>query len=292
MTQFDCTDIKAMLSAIVDDQLDADQRHQVERHLVNCKLCRKLLDEAEAVDALLALDIGAPRLALPAGFEEAVLARTVQPQTLRFRDRRIVTFGGWLASAAAIALAMTIWIVDRRDDVRFSPLMPGTGPAEIAPNPMLSYASNVTNSWIYEGPVDVTAASTAEEAEEPAGPPEAIERIMQATIPSREDAETMYAAALALDRLRGANERSFGEIDVVRRIVEYDELLERLASAHQRLTAEDRAAVLAVESIFTRITRGPLSGEDIAEIGATIDTLELSERLARIGRRSDATLSL
>jgi hypothetical protein len=102
----------------------------------------------------------------------------------------------------------------------------------------------------------------------------------------------MFAAALALDQLRSADDRSFADLDMVRRIVEYDDLLARLADMHNRLSAEDRAAVLAAESIFTRIVRGPISAEDLEEIGATIETLELPERLTRIGRRNDATMSL
>jgi len=303
MTQLDCTDIKALLSAIVDDQLDPEHRHQVERHLAGCKPCRKMLDEAEAVDALLALDVeGAPRASLPTGFEDSVLARTVHHSPMRWRDRRWVTIGGWLASAAAIALAMTIWIVDRRALLRQPTITSHDSEVVIAPNPSLAYASNVTNSWIFEGPVEPvqqrsapsrtisTPGITSEPSAVESAPP-TIDRIMQA-VPSREDAETMFAAALALDQLRSADDRSFADLDMVRRIVEYDDLLARLADMHNRLSAEDRAAVLAAESIFTRIVRGPISAEDLEEIGSTIETLELPERLTRIGRRNDATMSL
>jgi hypothetical protein len=306
MTQLDCTDIKALLSAIVDDQLDLEHRHQVERHLAGCKPCRQMLDEAEAVDALLALDVErTPRESLPIGFEDSVLARTMHHNRLRLRDRRWVTIGGWVASAAAIALAMTIWIVDRRALLRQSNVATGDG----EPTPLVAYASNITNSWIYEGPVEPTRRpsgssnetatvvrpadrSDASDSAVLSGAPVAIEQIMQAAVPTREDAETMFAAALALDQLRAADGRSFADVDVVRRIVEYDELLSRLAAAHSRLSAEDRAAVIAAESIFTRIVRGPISAQDLVEIGTMVQTLELPERLTRIGRRSDATMSL
>lgn len=303
MTKFDCTDIKAVLSAIMDDELDRDDRHEVERHLAECKACRKVLDEAESVDAMLALDAAGPSAcSLPSGFEASVLARTTQAHSMRVRERRWVTYGGWIASAAAIALAMTIWIVDRRALVH-QPQRPITDtPTGADAFSSLSYASNISNSWIYEGPVEPApvrepaGASSASDAEASAddrpGAPPTIERIMQATTMTREDAETVYAAALALDQLRGADQRSFAELDVVRRIVEYDNLLPRLAEVHKRLNAEERAAVLAVESIFTRIVRGPISADDLAEIGETIATLELPERLTRIARRTDATMSL
>jgi len=302
MMQFDCTDIKAMLSAIVDGQLDRDQRHHVERHLTNCKPCRRLLDEAEAVDAILALDAdGAEAASLPKGFEDAVLAQTVHTHRMRLRDRRWVTVGGWVASAAAIALAMTIWIVDRRALLR-QPQAPITESATaIDPGAKLSYTSNISNSWIYEGPVesahDASVGTTSDGVKTSAastipGAPPTIERIMQSAAMTREDAESIYAAALALDQLRGADAQSFAELDFVRRIVEYDELLPKLGGAHHRLSADDRAAVLAAESIFTRIVRGPINADDLTEIGETIVTLELPERLTRIARRSDATMSL
>lgn len=310
MTKFDCTDIKAMLSAIVDDQLDRDDRHQVERHLAECKPCRRLLDEAEAVDALLAMDADpAPRASLPAGFEEAVLSRTVHAnRVLKFRDRRWVTVGGWVASAAAIALAMTIWIADRRAHVTAIPGSSSENAIAIGANPLLGYASNVTNSWIYEGPVEAAnpdtsasggdrsssanAGATDAAASETPGAPGAIERIMQAGVPTREDAEAMYAAALALDRLRESSGRNFEDLDIVRRTVEYDELMDRLAVAHQRLNAEDRAAVMAAESVFARIVRGPISAEDLDEIKDVIATLELPKRLRVIVKRSDAAISI
>lgn len=295
MTQFDCTDIKAMLSAIVDDQLEAEARHSVERHLATCKPCRRVVDEAEAIDAILALDMqGASEAdALPAGFEDSVLSRTVQSSSLRFRNHRWMNIGGWIASAAAIALAMTIWITDRRALLRQSQLVTGDGPAAIEPNPLLAYTSNVTNSWIYEGPVDTqpAAAKISAAPKEESAPP-TIERIIQATTLTREDGEAIYTAALALDQLQGDNSLSFEDLDTVRRIVEYDDLLPRLAQARGHLNAEDRTALIAAESIFTRIVRGPINESDIAEISQTLETLELADRIARIGRRVDSSLSL
>ena len=49
----DCTDVKALLSGLVDDEVDGDVRHAAERHIAGCAGCRTLLDEAEALDALI-----------------------------------------------------------------------------------------------------------------------------------------------------------------------------------------------------------------------------------------------
>ena len=54
----DCTDIQAMLSALVDGELDADRRHGAERHLAGCQACRTLLSEAEGLELLVAAAAG------------------------------------------------------------------------------------------------------------------------------------------------------------------------------------------------------------------------------------------
>ncbi|MCA9295006.1 MAG: zf-HC2 domain-containing protein, partial [Phycisphaerales bacterium] len=76
MNTLDCADIRAMLSGLVDDELDTETRHFAERHLGQCRPCRRLLDEAEQLDAMMAEDFEAVAAApLPADFEAAVLSR-------------------------------------------------------------------------------------------------------------------------------------------------------------------------------------------------------------------------
>lgn len=113
MTSIDCTDIKAILSPYIDGELDDETRHLAERHLGTCASCRQLVDQAERLDALIASDVEAT---MPAGlspdFFGAVMARTVyaEPQTAGVRSRRIATWAGWFAAAAAFALAAGIWV--------------------------------------------------------------------------------------------------------------------------------------------------------------------------------------
>jgi anti-sigma factor RsiW len=83
MNALDCTDIKALLSALIDDQLDEHTRHQVERHLAECDACRAQVNEHERLDALVAMSAelsahGSP--GLPRGFEQTVLAQTVRAE--------------------------------------------------------------------------------------------------------------------------------------------------------------------------------------------------------------------
>ena len=75
-TNMDCTDVKALLSAIIDGELPADDRHRAERHLADCATCRTVVSDAEHADALVAATVGldGPDDRLPDGFEGAVLA--------------------------------------------------------------------------------------------------------------------------------------------------------------------------------------------------------------------------
>src|SRR5438552_5545205 len=109
----DCMDIKAILSGLADDEIDRETRHEAERHLAGCKPCRGLINEAEGLNSMIRLE-GQSLIAreLPEGFEAAVLARTVYPQTYKFREHRRMwtTYVGWMAAAACVALASLIWI--------------------------------------------------------------------------------------------------------------------------------------------------------------------------------------
>ena len=50
----DCTDIKSLLSALLDDHLDAPTLHRAERHLSACLSCRNFVGDAERNDRLIA----------------------------------------------------------------------------------------------------------------------------------------------------------------------------------------------------------------------------------------------
>ena len=90
MKSLDCTDIKALLSALIDDCVESDTRHLAERHLADCKSCRTLIDETEAAEAMVAASVGdlAPLDTLPDGFKANVLARTVYFDEKPFHPQR------------------------------------------------------------------------------------------------------------------------------------------------------------------------------------------------------------
>jgi hypothetical protein len=85
---------------------------------------------------------------------------------------------------------------------------------------------------------------------------------------------------------------NFADVEHVRRITEYEDLLTRLAEARLRLPAQDQPAVFATESMLYRIVRGPLSLDEVRELRNTIDRLDLSGQMDAISGRWPAASSL
>jgi len=106
---FDCRDVAALVSGLLDDELPPETRHQAERHIAACSTCTALLDEAESLN-----DLVAPAIedvsGLPGGFADAVLDQTVR---LPAPPARLSRWGwtGWFAAAASLVLAATVWFV-------------------------------------------------------------------------------------------------------------------------------------------------------------------------------------
>ena len=87
MTTMDCADIKALLSSLIDDEVDPETRHLTERHISGCSSCRSLMNEAESLDRLIALDGELPFDQLPVGFEDSVLLRRQMPGDYRQHEQ-------------------------------------------------------------------------------------------------------------------------------------------------------------------------------------------------------------
>jgi len=329
MRPMDCTDIKVLLSGLIDDELNAETRHLAERHIAECRACRDLVDEAEAAHQLLAAE-AEMNLApdeLPAGFAGAVLSRTVYDE-----DRRRgpltgwVNWLGWLAAAACLVLAITIWALDRRPPAR--QMNGGPSPVVQAPppsQPTVIHTAYTTpgRSWISDGeyspgapapaaaeaavpdeaPADATgdrgapdaavddagtAAGMAESATIGDTAPDAILPWPKPSVAiTRADVETLDATALLLEMLLRGDARSFADVESIRRIIEYDELLAHLAETRDRLEPELRPALFAAESILWRIVHGPLSLDDVQELRQTVAESDLAARLEAMSRRWD-----
>lgn len=52
MERFECQDVTALFSGLMDDELDPETRHMAEAHMVQCASCRSRLNKAEELDFL------------------------------------------------------------------------------------------------------------------------------------------------------------------------------------------------------------------------------------------------
>jgi hypothetical protein len=285
----DCTDVKALLSAIVDGELPPDDRHRAERHLAECATCRTFVSEAEHADALVvaAVGIDGPADRLPDGFEGAVLARTVYANDHRRTAERWRSWLGWLAAAAAIVLAVVLSPLGR-------PANPDREAGQVAsatypPGPELG-------SWTLQEPPAVTPVDAARLViNEIAGYP-GDEETGSWEIPpvagalaqgptgglSEQDTETIESVSLVLSILVNADDQSFADVEQARRITENEQLLPRLAATRSGVRPADRPVLLAAESMLYRVVRGPMNLSDVRELRNTIARLDLPEQIHAI----------
>lgn len=282
MTNLDCKDIKAMLSGLVDDEVDPGTRHAAERHLADCRGCRDLLNEAESVHQMIALDAQRSLwpVGLPSGFQDAVLGKTVYAEAYNLAGRRWTSWLGWVAAAACLMLALSIWSMNQQT------IGPSIGPIVASNDRSTAKLAQHTKSWTYDGPVPgLLDAQTARDIDtqlalydpSPAG----LERGGGSMI-SRDDAEALFAASNLLAMLAQADLGSFAAVEKIRQIAEYDDLPNRLAEARQRLTAEDRLVVLAAESVLLRIINGPINLDDLKLLRDSAGSMELSAHVQAI----------
>jgi len=321
MESLDCTDIKALLSGLIDDRVDPASRHHAERHLADCKSCRELLDQAEAAEAMVAASIAVLGDAepLPDQFESTVLARTI------YADRhgahgRLVNWFGWLAAAAALALAVSIWVVDRQTILRGSATeFALADPYQVEPE-VPSYTLDGMGSLDERSPDSVAALGVDTTRVQPAsyhGPDSSsfIDLNRLSMMPSRsgasarrtkaravdlnlahalsrDDSETLDDVSRLMMMLVQSPDQSFVEVERIRRIAEYDRLLPRLAQLRANLAPPDRITVGAAESVLYRVVRGPLSTEDVQIMRDDVNRLELPSQLDAIGNRWSPASSL
>ncbi|MFW5652636.1 MAG: anti-sigma factor family protein [Planctomycetota bacterium] len=126
MEHFTCHDIKAVLSGLLDGELDPETRHLAERHLLSCPACREEVQAAEDADAMVrAAAIDDERAWTPeleqrmfaavtgsASGAPAVGASTIAGATESAdgtRRLRLAAWSGWsVAAAAALVAGVTL----------------------------------------------------------------------------------------------------------------------------------------------------------------------------------------
>ena len=101
-----CNGLRLELAAYVDDELGVDATIEIERHLAQCRGCRReLVRQRQLQRALRALH---PMAAAPAGLEERTRAAVIGPAPRRTRAA--------IAIAAAIAVVAGAWAAMRAPD--------------------------------------------------------------------------------------------------------------------------------------------------------------------------------
>jgi anti-sigma factor RsiW len=114
-----------LLSALIDNELDAQETARVSRHLESCAGCR---DAAARLTHMKAVLKAAPRRAMPPDLVAAIEARLEARPSLPARLGRLVSAPRVWAPAGALALAallMSLWVrtLDRDPD-QYVPLEP------------------------------------------------------------------------------------------------------------------------------------------------------------------------
>ncbi len=102
-----CSDVEALISGIIDGELDQGTRHAAEVHLQHCPSCRAKVNEAEALDELV---VSAGERMGPDVLPERIRLN-VMGAIDRERNRSLrlpmATWSGW-AMAAVLALLITV----------------------------------------------------------------------------------------------------------------------------------------------------------------------------------------
>lgn len=313
MNTMDCQDIKALLSAIIDDELDAARRHATERHLADCAVCRAMVDEAEGLNDLIALDAQSRSggASLPEAFERRVLQQTVYADGLSLRRLRWRAWSGWFAAAASLTLAAVVWMDNQHqpgtagDPVAMS--MPETMTDALQPaSPHHSqtvvrpatYTTGVNlRSQTFDGGLPADAFRARNTAlidvtvpydpvfERSGDAPIAAERTQRKTPLDRDDAAALYSASLLIDMFATSDlpmERDLGQF---REVIDADELLPRLAAARTRVPDADRPLVFAAEAVLMRLAHGPLSDDDAESLQEAVDRMDLVAMIEAMSER-------
>lgn len=257
-----CNELKATLSAYLDDELTRDERLRADAHLVGCGACRGLVERAELLDeslrARFAEDFRDSELELaPAsvdvrGIESRVLAE------IGAHSRR--TWVPRLAAAAAIAaVAGGAWIFwSRGDDAK-----------SLAPARIETLARRAGSAGSDDRLRSIAVAA-------PEGP-----RMRLAAL-DPDERQALYATSLIL---HAAQNTKFGDLarrTELRETARYDELVDRLAAVLPKLPAEERAVVALARDATARIAESEADPEAWTRLQEDVSATSLDESVDQL----------
>jgi len=228
-----CSELKATLSAYLDDELTRDERIRADTHLVSCGICRDLVERAETLDETLrekfAIDLAAAQRDVDTA---SVDTRAMQANVLAaigLRERRVWLPRAAIAAgiAAAVLASIMLWPTDRSA----KSLAPG-GAGEFA---VADRGKNAADGV----PVTVTVPV-------PAPTRNAVELASL----DADDRQLLYSTSVILTNLRKEGFQNASNRGELREVARYDELVDRLDELLTKLPTADRPTVaLARESI-------------------------------------------
>lgn len=297
MKPMDCTDIKALLSALIDDCVESETRHLAERHLADCKSCRTLLDESEAAEAMVAASVSdlAPLDTLPDGFKANVLARTVYADEKSYHPHRWTTWIGWLAAAASLALALTIWVVDNSGNL--------PSPKSIARNNITSENSNDLAGQFPQGTNNINASYDSRDSHAalmgmtvvPAGllKTNSTQRtVLPFSSLTIDEIDALDQTVRLLKMLVQASELTPEVLQRIKNVAEYDELLPKLRNLRAKLAPEDRSNTYTAELVLQRIIQDTVELQELQEMRKAINELNLPSQLEKLAAYAMQATSL
>jgi hypothetical protein len=238
-----CNDLKAALSAYLDDELTRDERLRADAHLVGCGACRDLVERAEELDETLrekfALDLASAERAIDAAsvdvqaMQAGVFAaiNADESETGRARPAVVATIGvarepRWLpriAIAASIAAAALSAAVLWRAADRETPVAPG-------------------------GAGDFRIAAGGGRAVDPVAAPSG--RATELASLDADERQLLYSTGVILTNLRKDGFEHSKNRTELQEVARYDELVDRLDALLGKLPPADRPTVaLARETI-------------------------------------------
>ncbi len=271
-----CSELKASLSAYLDDELTRDERLRSDAHLVDCNGCRDLIERAEALDETLRAKFAADSSDALLELSHASANTTddsANEQTISFAShamqaRVFAAIGAderrtWtprIAAAACIALvalgAYFVWTRIDRGEL-------------LAPAKAGEFARGNDN--------------TLDMLIDPVAPP-ANASTMLASLDA-DDRQALYATSILLDMAQRTSFADASRRAELRETARYDELVQRLGGVLSKLPAQDRATVALARDAAARIVSLEEDPQEWARLQEDVSTGELDVSIDQLSNR-------
>ena len=249
-----CAELKASMSAYLDDELPRDERLRADAHLVECGKCRDLIERAERLDETLreqfARDLEHASAEITAesvdtkAMQASVLAAIGAPDEKRWLPRLAVAAGITVAVLATIA----VWNSGDRSQ-SLAPMGPG------------QFASGKS------------APRTVDPIAEPSG------ASIQLASLDPDERQLLYSTGVILSNIRKDGFEHSAGATQLREVARYDELVDRLDSIMGKVAPEDRPAVALARDAIEFLLDTPVDSTRWESIRRDMARTELDRRL-------------